>query len=126
MAYLYVSQHNKVNDCITDYHYGSLTGDRRFGYEFFKATHIFGAVVFIVTFFWHCDYTLTSWYGNTTGVQTKLHVLKHSQGLLHRHSGNLCPLLRIPMASNLLRIWSYTESYHLLGRQRLHPCCHSG
>ncbi|KAH4059550.1 hypothetical protein HBI38_021300 [Parastagonospora nodorum] len=34
---------------------------RRFGYEFFKATHIFAAVVFVVTFFWHCDYTLTSW-----------------------------------------------------------------
>ncbi|KAH7410353.1 ferric reductase NAD binding domain-containing protein [Phaeosphaeria sp. MPI-PUGE-AT-0046c] len=34
---------------------------RRFGYEFFKATHLFAAVIFMVTFFWHCDYTLTSW-----------------------------------------------------------------
>ncbi|ORY19254.1 ferric reductase like transmembrane component-domain-containing protein [Clohesyomyces aquaticus] len=34
---------------------------RKFGYEFFKAMHLFAAVVFIVTFFWHCDYTLTSW-----------------------------------------------------------------
>lgn len=34
---------------------------RRFGYEFFKATHLFAAAVFVVTFFWHCDYTLTSW-----------------------------------------------------------------
>ncbi|OAG06197.1 uncharacterized protein CC84DRAFT_1092426 [Paraphaeosphaeria sporulosa] len=31
------------------------------GYEFFKATHFLAAVVFMVTFFWHCDYTLTSW-----------------------------------------------------------------
>ncbi|KAF1940217.1 hypothetical protein EJ02DRAFT_435809 [Clathrospora elynae] len=34
---------------------------RHFGYEFFKATHLFAAVVFVVTFFWHCNYTLTSW-----------------------------------------------------------------
>ncbi|KAL5118441.1 hypothetical protein ACEQ8H_003617 [Pleosporales sp. CAS-2024a] len=34
---------------------------RSFGYEFFKATHFFAAVVFMLTFFWHCDYTLNSW-----------------------------------------------------------------
>ncbi|KAJ4154277.1 hypothetical protein NW765_015024 [Fusarium oxysporum] len=32
------------------------------GYEFFKATHFFAVVVFMLTFFWHCDYTLTSWH----------------------------------------------------------------
>jgi hypothetical protein len=31
------------------------------GYEFFKATHFFAAAMFILIFFWHCDYTLTSW-----------------------------------------------------------------
>ncbi|KAF2866942.1 ferric reductase like transmembrane component-domain-containing protein [Massariosphaeria phaeospora] len=31
------------------------------GYEFFKATHYIAVVVFMITFFWHCDYTLTSW-----------------------------------------------------------------
>ncbi|KAA8618490.1 ferric reductase [Pyrenophora tritici-repentis] len=39
-----------------------LTGLRTLGYEFFKATHIFAVVVFMVTFFWHCDHTLTSWH----------------------------------------------------------------
>jgi hypothetical protein len=34
---------------------------RNLGYEFFKVTHFFGVAVFVVTFFWHCDYTLTSW-----------------------------------------------------------------
>jgi hypothetical protein len=34
---------------------------RNLGYEFFKATHLFAVVIFMVTFFWHCDYTLTSW-----------------------------------------------------------------
>lgn len=33
----------------------------KLGYEFFKTTHFFAVVVFMVTFFWHCDYTLTSW-----------------------------------------------------------------
>ncbi|RKL50894.1 hypothetical protein BFJ72_g347 [Fusarium proliferatum] len=32
------------------------------GYEFFKATHFFAVVIFMITFFWHCDYTLTSWH----------------------------------------------------------------
>lgn len=31
------------------------------GYEFFKATHFAAVVVFVIVFFWHCDYTLTSW-----------------------------------------------------------------
>ncbi|KAL6153059.1 hypothetical protein ACJQWK_11584 [Exserohilum turcicum] len=35
---------------------------RNFGYEFFKATHFFAVVIFILTFFWHCDHTLTSWH----------------------------------------------------------------
>ncbi|RAR01527.1 hypothetical protein DDE82_006406 [Stemphylium lycopersici] len=35
---------------------------RNLGYEFFKATHFIAVVVFILTFFWHCDYTLTSWH----------------------------------------------------------------
>ncbi|PQE06928.1 hypothetical protein CJF32_00009203 [Rutstroemia sp. NJR-2017a WRK4] len=34
---------------------------RTLGYEVFKMTHFFAVVVFMVTFFWHCDYTLTSW-----------------------------------------------------------------
>ncbi|USP80904.1 hypothetical protein yc1106_08178 [Curvularia clavata] len=35
---------------------------RNRGYEFFKATHFLAVVVFMLTFFWHCDYTLTSWH----------------------------------------------------------------
>ncbi|KAF5007836.1 hypothetical protein FDECE_5862 [Fusarium decemcellulare] len=35
---------------------------RKLGYEFFKTTHFLAAVIFIITFFWHCDYTLTSWH----------------------------------------------------------------
>ncbi|KAH7419673.1 ferric reductase like transmembrane component-domain-containing protein [Cadophora sp. MPI-SDFR-AT-0126] len=35
---------------------------RSLGYEFFKITHFASAIVFMVTFFWHCDYTLTSWH----------------------------------------------------------------
>ncbi|KAL7931599.1 putative ferric-chelate reductase [Trichoderma chlorosporum] len=35
---------------------------RNLGYEFFKATHLIAAALFILIFFWHCDYTLTSWH----------------------------------------------------------------
>ncbi|KAL6901422.1 ferric reductase like transmembrane component domain-containing protein [Trichoderma evansii] len=34
---------------------------RNLGYEFFKMTHLFAVVIFMVTFFCHCGYTLTSW-----------------------------------------------------------------
>ncbi|KAF3042871.1 hypothetical protein E8E12_001490 [Didymella heteroderae] len=46
-AWLTFASHNKI---------------RRMGYEFFKATHFAAVVVFVVVFFWHCDYTLTSWH----------------------------------------------------------------
>ncbi|CAO2649212.1 Nn.00g065970.m01.CDS01 [Neocucurbitaria sp. VM-36] len=35
---------------------------RSLGYEFFKVTHFASVIVFMLTFFWHCDYTLTSWH----------------------------------------------------------------
>ncbi|CZS91302.1 related to Fre1p and Fre2p [Rhynchosporium agropyri] len=35
---------------------------RSMGYEFFKITHFISAAVFMIVFFWHCDYTLTSWH----------------------------------------------------------------
>lgn len=30
-------------------------------YEFFKSTHLMAALVFVVFFFLHCDFTLTTW-----------------------------------------------------------------
>ena len=39
-----------------------LMFDRNLGYEFFKVAHFISAVAFMVTFFWHCAGTLTSWY----------------------------------------------------------------
>ncbi|KAF2005043.1 putative ferric-chelate reductase [Amniculicola lignicola CBS 123094] len=35
---------------------------RGLGYEFFKVAHFTAVAVFMITFFWHCDYTLTSWH----------------------------------------------------------------
>ena len=31
-------------------------------YEFFKSTHIIAAILFMVFFFIHCEFTLSSWY----------------------------------------------------------------
>lgn len=31
-------------------------------YEFFKSTHILVSIVFVVFFFLHCDFRLSSWY----------------------------------------------------------------
>ncbi|MAD86624.1 MAG: hypothetical protein CL912_27020 [Deltaproteobacteria bacterium] len=38
------------------------SGIRSLGYEFFKIAHFACVIVFMITFFWHCDYTLTSWH----------------------------------------------------------------
>ncbi|KAJ5397756.1 Riboflavin synthase-like beta-barrel [Penicillium cosmopolitanum] len=38
-------------------------------YEFFKATHMFAAIIFVVFFFLHCDFRLSSWdYFIASGV----------------------------------------------------------
>ncbi|CAG8975373.1 hypothetical protein HYALB_00009514 [Hymenoscyphus albidus] len=34
---------------------------RNLGYEFFKITHFIAVVIFMITFFWHCGFTLSSW-----------------------------------------------------------------
>ncbi|KAJ5170609.1 uncharacterized protein N7500_003392 [Penicillium coprophilum] len=47
----------------------SLSCIRNRFYEFFKATHIFVAVVFVIFFFLHCDFRLSSWdYFIASGV----------------------------------------------------------
>jgi predicted ferric reductase len=58
-----------------------LTFGRNLGYEFFKATHIFAVVVFVIVFFWHCDYTLTSWLV-PSAAQTSYNIGPKS---VHRH-----------------------------------------
>ncbi|KAL6822747.1 ferric reductase like transmembrane component domain-containing protein [Trichoderma sp. SZMC 28015] len=34
---------------------------RNLGYEFFKMTHLIAVVLFMLTFFWHCGFRLSSW-----------------------------------------------------------------
>ncbi|KAK8016781.1 ferric reductase transmembrane component [Apiospora rasikravindrae] len=40
----------------------SLSFIRNRFYEFFKATHMLAALIFVLFLFFHCDYTLTSWH----------------------------------------------------------------
>lgn len=56
---------------------------RRF-YEFFKATHILAALVFVVFFFLHCDFTLTSvdYFIATAGVYLVPLVFAWIRGLM--------------------------------------------
>ena len=47
----------------------SLPSIRNRFYEFFKASHMIAAVLFIVFFFFHCDFILSSWdYFLASGV----------------------------------------------------------
>ncbi|EED19122.1 ferric-chelate reductase, putative [Talaromyces stipitatus ATCC 10500] len=41
--------------------FASFSFFRNLGYEFFKAAHIFAVIVFMLIFFWHCNFRLTSW-----------------------------------------------------------------
>lgn len=38
-----------------------LISSRRRFYEFFKATHLFAAMVYVIFLFIHCDFRLSSW-----------------------------------------------------------------
>lgn len=63
MAYLCVSQYNTAsgNEEVVDTINEANPKRRNLGYEFFKMTHLFAVVIFMIMFFWHCGYTLTSW-----------------------------------------------------------------
>lgn len=63
MAYFCIPQYDTVssNKEVTDVVNDANMKRRKLGYEFFKATHLFAVAIFMVMFFWHCGYTLTSW-----------------------------------------------------------------
>lgn len=41
--------------------HSELTQRRNAYYEFFKATHYIVALLFVLLFFFHCNYRLSSW-----------------------------------------------------------------
>jgi len=61
LAYLRIAQRDEVGRRPASPEVDMTDEYRRMGYEFFKATHFAAVVVFMIVFFWHCDYTLTSW-----------------------------------------------------------------
>lgn len=84
---------------------------RNLGYEFFKVTHFFGVAVFVVTFFWHCDYTLTSWdyFVASAAVYVPCYIypwlctifeygLRQNAQIVVEDNGFIC--IRIPFKSN--------------------------
>lgn len=83
-------------------------------YEFFKATHYLAALIFILFFFFHCDFRLTSWdYFIATGTLYLSSLLySHLRTFLAygmRHTAHLYPLadgthllVRIPIDPSLV------------------------
>ncbi|CAJ2501342.1 Uu.00g041950.m01.CDS01 [Anthostomella pinea] len=74
----------------------SISWIRNRFYEFFKVTHYIAALVFVVFFFLHCDFTLTSCdYFIAAGVVYALHFLYHQirtyfeYGIKHRATFNM-------------------------------------
>lgn len=70
-------------------------------YEFFKATHYIAAIVFVVFFFIHCDFRLSSWFVYVRHL-VKLLLTVFYQGLFHRDRSSLRPVLPLPANPNLL------------------------
>ncbi|KAI9044276.1 uncharacterized protein KD926_001506 [Aspergillus affinis] len=91
----------------------SLPSIRNRYYEFFKATHILAALVFIIFFFLHCDFRLSSWdYFIATGAIYILSLLyaQIRTHLIHgRHTATIsplpCGLLRITIPTVTLTTW---------------------
>ncbi|KAK8061725.1 ferric reductase like transmembrane component-domain-containing protein [Apiospora phragmitis] len=70
----------------------SLSFIRNRFYEFFKATHLLAALIFVLFLFFHCDYTLTSCSPSTP------------QALFHRRRGALHPVLPVLPDPDLRRV----------------------
>ncbi|KAJ5498362.1 Riboflavin synthase-like beta-barrel [Penicillium expansum] len=89
-------------------------------YEFFKATHIFVAVVFVVFFFLHCDFRLSSWdYFIASGVIYFLsliasHIRTYLMHGIHSATLELLPsgLVRVAVPS----IIKWTPGQHVFVR----------
>ncbi|KAF9250963.1 hypothetical protein DTO027I6_4482 [Penicillium roqueforti] len=89
-------------------------------YEFFKATHIFVAVVFVVFFFLHCDFRLSSWdYFIASGVIYFLsiiasHIRTYLMHGIHNATIELVPsgLVRVAVPS----IIKWTPGQHVFVR----------
>ncbi|KXG53885.1 Riboflavin synthase-like beta-barrel [Penicillium griseofulvum] len=89
-------------------------------YEFFKATHIFMAVVFVVFFFLHCDFRLSSWdYFIASGVIYFLsliasHIRTYLMHGIHNATIELLPsgLVRVVVPS----IIKWTPGQHVFVR----------
>ncbi|PYH98954.1 hypothetical protein BO71DRAFT_343758, partial [Aspergillus ellipticus CBS 707.79] len=82
----------------------SLPAIRNRFYEFFKATHFLAAIIFLIFFFIHCDFRLSSWdyfLATATLYPTSL-LLSTLRTLLHgRHTATLTSL---PSGLILIRI----------------------
>ncbi|KIW18595.1 hypothetical protein PV08_02884 [Exophiala spinifera] len=66
--------------------FGSISPLRKRWYEAFKVTHFIAGLTFVVFFFLHCDYTLTSWdYFIATGVLYVVCVLYSQLRTFARH-----------------------------------------
>ncbi|KAK1142280.1 hypothetical protein N8T08_008025 [Aspergillus melleus] len=91
----------------------SLPSIRNRYYEFFKATHLLAALVFVLFFFLHCDFRLSSWdYFIATGAIYVLSLLSAQirTHLIHgRHHATVtplpCGLLRITIPTVTLTTW---------------------
>ncbi|CAG8248226.1 unnamed protein product [Penicillium salamii] len=89
-------------------------------YEFFKATHIFVAVVFVVFFFLHCDFRLSSWdYFIASGAiyfcsLIAGHARTYWKHGMHTASLELlpCGLVRVEVPSNM----KWTPGQHVFIR----------
>lgn len=63
VAHLCLAQHHQASpDSIKTLNSLADLMYRKLNYEFFKFMHFAAVIVFMIVLFWHCDYTLTSWY----------------------------------------------------------------
>ncbi|KAI1102758.1 putative FRE ferric reductase-like transmembrane component [Jackrogersella minutella] len=90
----------------------SLRAIRDRFYEFFKVTHFLAAIVFVVFFFIHCDFRLSSWdYFITTGVLYTLSFLYpqirtyFEFGLSHRASFTMISDLALKVTIPIDTTW---------------------
>lgn len=79
--------------------FASISPLRNMAYEWFKLTHFLAAMVFMIFFFIHCDFTLSSWdYFVATGVVFSLTWLHRQTRIWFEHGTGLAAT--VTMLSN--------------------------
>lgn len=93
-------------------------------YEFFKATHYFAALLFMLFFFFHCNFRLTSWYASPIIKGDRELIERFPKGLLRGCRRTLPVVASVFESPNVPRPRRFPAGFDFKHVGRLDQNCH--